>query len=102
VLAMQGMTILTASDIEHGVKLFRDRQRDIALVLVDMDMRGMSGSAGISHLRKILPNTPIVIVSGYAEFDALTAIGEETVNGFLQKPYTSDALLREVRKFVVP
>ena len=101
VLVMQGMTILTASDIEHGVKLFRDRQRDITLVLVDMDMRGMSGSAGISRLRKILPNTPIVIVSGYAELDALTAIGTETVNGFLQKPYTSDTLLREVRKFVV-
>jgi DNA-binding NtrC family response regulator len=100
VLAMQGITVMTAADIERGVELCRERQQDIALVLVDMDMRRMSSSEVVSRLREIVPNTAIVIVSGYAELDALRAIGTERVSGFLQKPYTSDTLLREVQRFV--
>jgi len=102
VLTKQGMTVLTASDGERGVELFREWQRDIALVLVNIEMQGISGAAVIHRLREIAPDAVIVIVSGYPEQEALRTIGIETVSRFLPKPYTHDMLLREVRRFVSP
>jgi CheY-like chemotaxis protein len=102
VLTRQGIPVLTASNGERGVELFRERHRDIALVMVDTDAQGISGAAVIRRLREIAPDAGIVIISGYPEREALQTIGTEIVNGFLPKPYTHDMLLREVWRFVSP
>lgn len=101
-LAREGVPVLTVSDGQGGVELFRERYRDIALVIVDMDMQGVSGAALLTHLREIAPDVVIVIVSGYAELETLQVTGVESVGGFLQKPYTPAMLLLEVKKFVLP
>ena len=102
VLAQHGMTAVTASSVERGVELLRERQRDIALVLVDIDMRGVSGAMVVRRLREITSEVAIVIISGYAEREALIMTGVERVMGFLPKPYTHGMLLGEVRKFISP
>lgn len=102
VLAQHGMTAVTASSVERGVELLRERQRDIALVLVDIDMRGVSGAMVVRRLREITSEVAIVIISGYAEREALIMTGVERVSGFLPKPYTHGMLLGEVRKFISP
>jgi len=101
-LTRERITVLTASDGERGVTLFREQHQRIALVMVDMDMHGVGGAALIHRLKEIAPDVAIVIVSGFAELEALRVSGVGHVSGFLQKPYTHAMLVREVTKFVAP
>jgi FixJ family two-component response regulator len=57
-------------------------------------MPGLTGHALLERLRKIRPDVPAVLMSGYLE----TAPEEDCV--FLPKPYDGEALERAVREAI--
>jgi DNA-binding NtrC family response regulator len=58
-----------------------------AAVLSDMRMPGMDGSALLSHVRRLSPDTTRVMLTGYSEMrSAIAAINEGNVFRFLIKP----------------
>lgn len=92
-----GYTVLTACDGAQAVALYAERRRDIALVLMDMAMPVMDGTACISVLQRIDPHVRIVAASGLSskvDAERIRALG---VAHFLPKPYSADDLLRAVR-----
>jgi signal transduction histidine kinase len=87
-----GYRVLTASDGAQGVEVYRILQNRISLVLLDMTMPGISGEETLNQLRKINPAVPIVLSSGFSEAEALSRFGNQSLAGFLQKPYTMQKL----------
>jgi DNA-binding NtrC family response regulator len=57
-----GYEVLTARDGVEGVDLFRREQPD--LVFTDLRMPHMGGLEVIREIKKLSPNTPVIVVSG--------------------------------------
>jgi two-component system cell cycle sensor histidine kinase/response regulator CckA len=92
-LEAYGYTVATAPSGDAAVRLFRERHRDIRLVLTDMSMPGLSGAETIQALRAIDPAVRIVATSGRA----LENAEQLAVHGFLAKPYSGRTLVETVQ-----
>jgi CheY-like chemotaxis protein len=97
VLADAGLQVLQAADGPTGVQLFRDRLKEIKLVLLDLSMPGMSGEEVFYELQAINPRVPILLISGYSEHEVMDRFVNKGLAGFIQKPYTIDALLQRIQ-----
>ena len=91
-----GYLVVIARDGQEAVRVFRERPEEIRLVLLDMTMPGLSGEETLRHLRAVRADVPVVLSSGYSEAEALERFGGQALAGFLQKPYTTQALARKV------
>ena len=93
-----GFRVLQAADGREGVELFRSYAEEIAAVLLDLTMPRMSGEEAFREMRRIRPDVPVILSSGYNEQDATNRFAGKGIAGFIQKPYRSADLLAEIRK----
>ncbi len=91
-----GYTVLEASDGTDGLEMSRQHPKSIDLLLTDMVMPGMGGSALAQKLSQERPGIQIVYMSGYTPFESQAAIGAESF--FLMKPFTRDALRQKIHE----
>ena len=71
----------------------------VDLVLLDYAMPGLSGAQVARRAKEIDPHVPVVIMTGYADSDALDDIlGDVDV---MRKPFSAEALLEAARARVV-
>jgi CheY-like chemotaxis protein len=67
---------------------------DIAIVLADQQMPGMSGLELLTEVRRIQPTAVGVLITGHADLrDAMRAINSVRVLGFLTKPWDEAELM---------
>jgi PAS domain S-box-containing protein len=95
-LQRRGYDVLVAENGERALDIFRKRGAEIRLVLLDMTMPVMSGEKTLVELRKMRPDTLVVLSSGYNQVDAIQRFAGQGLAGFLQKPYTAAALTTQV------
>ncbi len=72
---------------------------DIDLVVTDVIMPDQSGPALVAQLRALRPDLLVLYVSGYAG-EALQEHGVSEDDAFLQKPYSSELLIRRIRELL--
>jgi DNA-binding NtrC family response regulator len=63
------------------------REREFALVFLDMRMPGMDGIQVLDELRKACPGTPVIIVTAYATMETATQALEMGAMDCLIKPF---------------
>jgi two-component system cell cycle sensor histidine kinase/response regulator CckA len=90
--------VVSASNGEEGVMMYARHRNETAAVLTDVMMPGMDGYAVSRALKQLNPNVPILAASGMIN-DSVKA-GACGIELFLQKPYTSQALLKAMRQLV--
>lgn len=61
-----GFEVLTAANARDGLKIARDNNLDI--VLMDIDMPGLSGLDALKELRKIDDNIPVFLLTAYERY----------------------------------
>jgi CheY-like chemotaxis protein len=83
-----GFSVLTAADGREAVDLYRERGREIAMVLLDMTMPHMDGAETFRELRRLDPAVRVILSSGYAEQDVAPQFAGKGLSDFIQKPYT--------------
>lgn len=88
-----GYTVLTASDGTEALAIYADKKNEIAVVLTDMVMPFMDGSATIRALQRMNPRVRIIAASGLGGQRAGEGV-LESVSVFLTKPYTAEKLLK--------
>jgi len=97
-LREKGYTVVEAVNGEEGLRVARQHQGRIDLVLTDVVMPVMGGKEMADHLQTSHPDTKVLFASGYTE----DAIGHHGVLRpgilFLQKPYMTTTLARKVRE----
>jgi len=94
-----GLTAVTAGDGEQAVEIYKQRQKEIVLVLLDMVMPKLPGPECYRALRK-LGRTPVLLVSGYAADMAAQELLDSGADGFLEKPYTAEQLGAEIDRIL--
>ena len=93
----KGIAILTASNAAEALELFI--QHEIAIVVSDNHMPGMSGIDFLSELRHISPDTVKVLISAYVDLPtALAAINNSEVYRYLLKPWKEEEILNVVKE----
>ena len=96
-----GFTVLTAMDGRKAVDLYRERGKEIDLVLMDLTMPHMDGAEAFGELRRLNPDVRVVLASGYSHEDVAPRFVGKGLDGVLQKPYTL-AKLREALAGLMP
>jgi PAS domain S-box-containing protein len=86
-----------AGNGEEACRIFRERGREIDLVLLDIIMPKMGGKETFVELRKLSPGLPVLLASGYSMEGVAREILEAGANGFLQKPYGLSELAKKIR-----
>jgi signal transduction histidine kinase len=86
-LTRMGFAVLEAKDGVEAVEVFRQRQNEISCVLCDLTMPRMNGWETLTALRKLAPNIPVILASGYDEAHAMAGDHPELPQVFLGKPY---------------
>lgn len=100
ILRRFGYSVLTASDGEEAVRLYRDQSREIALVVLDMVMPGLDGRAVFRRLLEINPAVKVIILSGYSHDRDAADLVQQGASGFVQKPYRVAELVKVVGEVV--
>jgi DNA-binding NarL/FixJ family response regulator len=70
---------------------------DVDLVVLDLDMPGMQGLAGVSALRANYPSAPLVIVSATRNAAAMRQVVEMGAAGFIPKSAPMEEIIASVR-----
>ena len=85
-------TILTASSGDEAIKLFKD-EKDIAIVVADQRMPGMTGIELLENIRALDQNTIRIVLTGYSDAnDLINAINRGHVYQYILKPWRPDPL----------
>ncbi|MBN1342782.1 MAG: PAS domain S-box protein [Phycisphaerae bacterium] len=100
VLERAGYTVLTAADGRTAVDVFRERAEDVVIVLLDLTMPGLSGVEAFDAIRRIRPEVPVILSSGYSQQDATERFAGKGLSGFIQKPYQAAQLIEKLREVV--
>ncbi|MEM6989798.1 MAG: ATP-binding protein [Myxococcota bacterium] len=98
VMEHAGMKVLTAADGQDAVDKFRERQCDVDLVILDLDMPELNGEQAFREIRKLSPGARVLISSGYVLRERESTLRALGVHGFLHKPYDSVTLVRTIAK----
>jgi PAS domain S-box-containing protein len=98
VLGQSGYTVLTASNGEQALEVYRREGERIDLVILDLIMPGMGGGKCLEGLLKIDPQAQVLIASGYSPDASTQGTLEAGAAAFINKPYDTKKLLDLVRK----
>jgi len=93
-----GYTVLTASDGLEAAEILRDPDGPVHLALLDIGMPALAGDKALPLLKEIRPDLKIIICSGYDLNEGMNDLLEAGVQGFLAKPFGTQALATQVRK----
>ncbi len=96
-----GFTVLEAKDGVEAVEVFRQRQNEIRFVLSDLTMPRMNGWETLTALRKLAPNLPVILASGYDEAHVMAGDHPELPQIFLGKPYKLKGLSDAISEALV-
>ena len=97
-LERRGYRVLAAPDGPSALRMARDFNGTIDLLLTDVVMPGMNGRELAEQLLLERPNTRVLFASGYTD-DAVLLHGVRTDElSFMQKPFTPLSLAQRVRQ----
>jgi len=91
-----GLTVTALDGGPAALELVQSDPTAVDAVLLDMTMPEMNGAEVLTHLRRIRPDLPVVLMSGYHE-DELSAELSSGIDGFVQKPFTPADLASRMR-----
>jgi CheY-like chemotaxis protein len=96
-LRNQRYSVLFANDGGEALEILK--QHEVALILSDYMMPGISGTELLTQAEKIQPNTIRIILSGHSDFQTvMQSIKEGVVHKFLAKPWSNDVLIDQINK----
>jgi len=97
-LQMMGHKTLNASNGREGVDIYKERWKEIDLVILDMIMPKMGGLEAFRGLKKINPDVKVIVSSGYEEDERFQEIMREGALSYLKKPFVMKRLADAVRE----
>jgi two-component system, cell cycle sensor histidine kinase and response regulator CckA len=97
-LEFKGYTVFAVQDGKEAVRVYKQHAKEIALVLTDLGLPGISGKDELKKLREINPDVKVIMTSGYFDPDVKTELLKNGIKGIVQKPYVPGDILRAIRE----
>ena len=96
VLKDLGFNVLATSDGTEAIEVFRQHKEEICFVLCDLTMPLMDGWETITSLRKLSPDIPVILTSGFNEAQVMAGDHPTLPDAFLSKPYVRKELIAAI------
>jgi CheY-like chemotaxis protein len=93
-----GYQCIPAETGEEGIQLYKENKDKIVLVILDIEMPGISGDKVYGTLKELIPDLKILLISGYAKNYLEAKYFKRKLNPsiFMSKPFQLDQLSKKL------
>jgi two-component system cell cycle sensor histidine kinase/response regulator CckA len=98
ILEGYGYDVVTAENGRQGLEIFRQKSKDIDLVLLDKTMPDLDGEETYRAMKALEPGLVAILTSGYQETEVTSHFLSHELAGFVQKPYLPETLAFKVKQ----
>jgi PAS domain S-box-containing protein len=92
--------VITAFNGREALEIYEAWKGNIDLVMMDMIMPVMAGAETFAELKKINPDVPVIIISGYSLHDEVNELFSQGCKGFLQKPFLIPEMFKTISRVI--
>lgn len=96
ILKKEGYKVKVASDGKEALRMFKEELFHV--VILDIKLPGMDGIEVLSKIKEESPETPVVIMTGFASIESAVDALKSGAFDYLSKPFTPEELRISVRK----
>jgi CheY-like chemotaxis protein len=96
-LEEQGYRVLLADNGREAIAM-ASAHPEVCAVVLDLAMPVMGGESAGPILRSLRPDVPLILSSGYPEWEVLERVGSGVATAFLEKPYQPAVLAAKVEE----
>jgi two-component system, cell cycle sensor histidine kinase and response regulator CckA len=93
-----GFKVVDVPDGFTAIEIFGQRKKEIRLVICDLTMPQINGWETLSVLKKLSPDTPLILSSGYFNPDIMKPDCFEGPQAFLSKPFSLKELNETINR----
>ena len=94
----QDVDVVEAGRVDEALALAQAAPPDFALVLLDLNLPGMTGLEGLRSVRQAFPDSAVVVLSGLESVEAMREARVKGAQGYLVKTGAPDAMLDALRE----
>lgn len=96
-LELLGYKAFIANSGAEALKILAERGADIHLVILDLVMPRMDGEEAFTAIRKLYPQMPVLLSSGYSMNGQVSDLLSKGCNSFIQKPFNLQEFSHKLR-----
>jgi len=93
-----GHKVIAAETGLKGLELLK--QRDFAMVFLDLKMPGMDGAEFFRQIKTIRPQLPVIIITGHPDSDIMARALAQAPFGLMNKPFDESDIITAVNTFL--
>ena len=91
-LAKLGYRVTVYTDSRQAMQHLQTNHADLALLMTDLSMPGLSGVDLIREAGRVKPDMPAILLTGYGKAIDTKAAGELHISEVMHKPFTMESL----------
>lgn len=95
-LKKYGYRVLVAKNGEEAVELYKEKQHEIDLVIMDMIMPKMNGREAVEIIKEIDKDCKVIISSGFTKEEDMAKLDKVGISGFIHKPFRDSELSKMI------
>jgi len=95
-LEKEGCEVLTAESGEEGLEIYKADTPDI--VLLDLNMPGISGNETLNVLKKLNSDVIVIIITAYGDIEAAVSAIKQGAYDFVEKPFELNRITVLIKK----
>jgi two-component system cell cycle sensor histidine kinase/response regulator CckA len=100
-LEAEGFRVITATDGNQAVNIYRNEREKVSLVLSDMGLPSMGGWEVLRQLKTINPMVKVILSSGFMDSKVRQDMIQSGAKDFIQKPYTPEKVIEQIRASIL-
>lgn len=98
-LQLAEFAVVEAESAERALEIL-DSERDIAMVISDVNMGQLSGHDLLHFIRQNYTHIPVLLITAYASISESVQAMREGAVDYLVKPFEPNVLIEAVKKFI--
>jgi excisionase family DNA binding protein len=97
-LVEEGHTVIATGSSADGIEYVE--QGNVDMVFLDLKMPDMEGAEVLKHIRSVVPELSVTIITGYPDSDMMARALQYGPIGVMQKPFDSSAIVTAVNSLL--
>ena len=95
ILEAEGLEVSTVPSADEALEMIKTYEFD--LLLIDVKMPKHDGMFLMREIKKVIPDIPIVVMSGYPTPETMSEVLKLGATQFVPKPFRPDELTKAIR-----
>jgi DNA-binding NtrC family response regulator len=95
ILEAEGLEVSTVPSADEALEMIKKYEFD--LLLIDVKMPKHDGVFLMREIKKVIPDMPIIVMSGYPTPETVSDVLKLGATQFIPKPFRPDELIKTIR-----